>query len=149
MSPLLLDVAAVVLTISGQFAIPLGALLSVPPGAALNASFRTITADVWRTAFRTGCFADFGFVQQLCPPAASQVSPSTTVVLESTGSAPIACILPHPNRQPPAIQTDTLKARRTREVLMNRTDLIAQKSTPKNTKAQRPRKCYVTVGLVA
>ena len=120
MLPLLLDVAAVVLTISGQFAIPFGALLSVPLCVVVKASFRIATG----AAFRTGCLADFGFVQQLCAAAGSHVSPSTTVVLELTGSAPITCILLQPNRQPPAIQTDTLKARRTREVLMNKTDFI-------------------------
>jgi hypothetical protein len=111
--PLLLDVTAVVFTMSGQSAIPLGAVVSVSPGT-------DGCADC------CGCATCFGFVQQLCATAGSQVSPSTTVALESisgnpTVSAPIACML-QPNRHPPAIHIDTITASRTRGNLMNRTD---------------------------
>ena len=110
MLPLLLDVAAVVLTINGQSAIPRGL------GAVAGASLRV-------DALLAGCFA--GFVQQLCEAYGSQLSPSTTVVLESSASAPIACILLQPKRHPPAIHTDTVKARRTRGILMKRADFTS------------------------
>ena len=121
MLPLLLEGTAVVLTMSGQSAIPRGVAVSVPLGAVCNVSFRVVTG----AAVLTGCVACFGFVQQLCAAAGSQVSPSITVSLDSTVSAPIACMLLQPNRQPPAIQTDTMKARRTRENLLNRADFTA------------------------
>jgi hypothetical protein len=112
MLPLLLDVTAVVLTMSGQSAIPRG------PGTVAGASFRVV-------AFLTGCFADFGFEQQLCAADVSQLSPSTTIVLDSSISAPITCILLQPKRHPPAIHTETVKARRTRGILMNRADFTS------------------------
>jgi hypothetical protein len=127
---LLLAVTAVVLLMSGQSPIPLGAVVSDPLEVVVSTSFRVVTG----VAVLAGCCAGFGFVQQLCAAAGSQLSPSTTIESDSTVSAAIACILLQPNRHPPAIQTDTVKARRTRENLMNRADFISQKSTLKTQK---------------
>ena len=128
MLPLLLDVTAVVLTMSGQSAIPFGAEASVSPGTDGNAFF--VVATVFDDL--TGCgvgfvvAACFGFVQQLCAFAVSQVSPSTTISLDSTVSAPMTCMLLQPNRHPPAIHIDTIKASRTRGNLMNRADFTGR-----------------------
>ena len=127
--PLLLDATAVVLTMSGQSLIPLGVVENDPLEAVVNASLRFAGL-----LFLTGCFAVAGFLQQLCAAAGSQLSPSTTVSLDSTVSAAFACMLLQPNRHPPAIHTDTIKARRTRGTLMNKADFTGSSLLRKTQK---------------
>lgn len=127
MSPLLLAVTALRLAISGQSAIPRGAVVSVLPGVVND--FLAVVSTVL-----TGCLVDFGFVQQLCAGAGSQLSPSTTISSDSTVPAAKTCMLLQPNKQPPAIHTDTIKARRTRGILMNRANFIGRSLLRKTQK---------------
>lgn len=118
MSLLLLAVTALRFAISGQSLIPRGAVLRVLSGVVVKDFFAVVSTVL------TGCLVAFGFVQQLWAAAGSQLSPSTTVSSDSTVSAANTCMLLQPNRQPPAIHTDTIKARRTRGILMNRANFI-------------------------
>ena len=120
--PLFLEVAAVALTTSGQsFIIPRG------PGAKDGTPFGCFE---WLTV----CFFGFLVEQQSCELAAWQLSSATIALAECSAtieiSAPVAVLL-QPNKQPPAIQIETLNASSRRTIFIERNEyILAQKSTP-------------------
>lgn len=155
---LLLEVAAVLFASSGQSFIPCGGAVSVPLGNEASCVFG-VRSLVFAFVF---CFCATGLVQQLCAAcAARQFSSPAALALAGVASAAIAFMLPQPNKQPPAIQTETQIARSNRVSLMNTATFIDRslllrgphcrenRRGSKNTKAQKPRKVCVTVGLLA
>ena len=156
---LLLEVAAVLFARSGQSFIPCGGAVRVPLGNSANRAF--VSRRVVFDCCACFCFGAPGLVQQLCACATRQFSSPAALTLDGAASAAIAFMLPQPNKQPPAIHTETLTARSNRVSLMKRATFIDRSLLPraphcretrrgsKNTKAQRRRKVCVTVGLLA
>jgi hypothetical protein len=134
--PLFLEVAAVALTTSGQsFIIPRG------PGAKDGTPFGCFE-------LLTVCFFGFLVEQQSCELAAWQLSAAIIALAECSAaiepSAPMAELL-QPNKQPPAIQIDTLNASRNRTAFIERNELIfARKSTPPPELLSRSVRCWYT-----
>jgi hypothetical protein len=65
-----------------------------------------------------------GLVQQLCACATRQFSSAAALALDGAASAADAFMLPQPNKQPPAIHTETLTARSNRVSLMKSATFI-------------------------
>ena len=120
---------------SGQSCIPCGGAVSVPLGNTASASFAS-RGLVFAFAF---CFCAPGRVQQLCACAAWQFSSPAALALGVVTSAAIAFMLLQPNKQPPAIHTDTLTARSKRVILMKKADSSTAVYSPRGPLSRNPR----------
>ena len=124
--PLLFDVAAVLFASNGQSCIPCAGAVSVPLGSAATGILgrrRVVFAFAFCGFF---CFTAPGLVQQLCvcAEAVRQFSSPAALALDGVASAAITFMLLQPNKQPPAIHTETQTARSNRVNLMNRATFI-------------------------
>jgi hypothetical protein len=125
--PLLFETTTVALTTSGQsFIVPRGV------GARAGSVARCVE-------LRAICFLDFLAAQQLCERLAWQLSPADAVCTEV--SAAMALVV-QPNRQPPAIQTETLTARSNRmgfivTAVYSRSSLFVEKLAIKRHKKHK------------
>ena len=113
--PLLFDVTAVAFVISGQSFMLCGNAVS----AELSVVAFKRRAVTGAFAFLGFVFCAFGRVQQSCWRDLLQLSSETAaVVLSGETSAASTSLLLQPNRQPPAIHTDTLTAKSSRVALL-------------------------------
>jgi hypothetical protein len=118
-----LEVAALLFARSGQSFIPCGGAVSVPGGNAARGAFvcRRVVFAFFCAVFG---LAAPGLVQQLCACATRQFSSAAALALDGAASAADAFMLPQPNKQPPAIHTETLTARSNRVSLMKSATFI-------------------------
>ena len=119
---LLFEVAAVLFARSGQSFIPCAGAVRVPLGNSASGAF--VSRRVVFDCCACFCFGAPGLVQQLCACATRQFSSAAALTLDGVASAAIAFMLPQPNKQPPAIHTETLTARRNRVSLMKKATFI-------------------------